>query len=125
MKELTRRFEVITTYDNTKSMLRLRIQPLHRYSDSEDGLIDGAIFALSRGTNPEALLLFECRIAQEGKLACHDTLVRFTAATEGKLDGKPVWKPQSPPLPYPARHDPLTRRAQASPHKAAGSGSVP
>ena len=41
--------------------LRLMTTPLHRYTDSEPELLDGAIFAFAYGTNPELLAVMEAR----------------------------------------------------------------
>ena len=41
--------------------LRLLVAPLIRYSDANDKIRDGAVFALALGTNPEALLFIEAR----------------------------------------------------------------
>jgi hypothetical protein len=78
MKEIAGRYE-ITTFERTlKSQLRLMVQPLYRYADEERGLIDGAIFSYAAGTNPEALLLVECRKADEAS-SWHAAFARFGA----------------------------------------------
>lgn len=41
--------------------LRLLSQPIFRYSDSEKGIMDGALFVFARNTNPEMLLALEAR----------------------------------------------------------------
>jgi hypothetical protein len=61
MKEIAARYEITTFENMAKSQLRLLVQPLCRYADEQRGLIDGAIFSYAAGTNPEALLLVECR----------------------------------------------------------------
>lgn len=50
----------ITIKQITKE-LRLMPQPLIRYEATEEGLIDGSIFALSTGTDPEILVMIEAR----------------------------------------------------------------
>jgi hypothetical protein len=60
MKELARRFVAREVLENGQRFeLRLLIQPVHRYAHPESGLIDGAIFILARGTDPEVALLIE------------------------------------------------------------------
>ena len=54
------------------------VQPLYRYADEERGLIDGAIFSFAAGTNPEALLLVECRKTGDAP-AWHAAFARFGA----------------------------------------------
>ena len=78
MKEIARRYE-ITSFERTdKSQLRLMVQPLYHYADEQRGLIDGAIFSYAAGTNPEALLLVECRMADDAP-AWHAAFARFGA----------------------------------------------
>jgi hypothetical protein len=61
MKEISRRFEAHEFWDpdNSRFELRLLVQPVHRYSDESQSLIDGAIFVLAHDTNPEILVQLE------------------------------------------------------------------
>lgn len=63
----------------SESKLRLLPQPLLRYGDEETDVRDGAIFAYvsTVGTDPELLLLFECRRSGQ-ELAWHFAPVRFS-----------------------------------------------
>jgi|SRR5579872_4544679 len=45
--------------------LRLLTQPLYRYPAGEGEVLDGALFAIALGTDPEVLLLLEARRASE------------------------------------------------------------
>lgn len=57
--------------------LRLLPQPIARYSAPEQGVVDGAIFALVwKGTDPEVLLMLEDRKA-DGRAEWQFALVRF------------------------------------------------
>jgi hypothetical protein len=38
----------------------LRTQPIDRYENRDEGIVDGAAFVFAYGTNPELLLLLEC-----------------------------------------------------------------
>ena len=78
MKEIAERHEITTFEGKGKSELRLMVQPLYRYSDEERGLIDGTIFSYAAGTNPETLLLVECRKTGEAP-AWHAAFARFGA----------------------------------------------
>jgi len=78
MKEIAQRHEITSIEKTNKSQLRLMIQPLLRYADEESGLIDGAIFSYAAGTNPETLLLVECRKAGESP-AWQAAFARFGA----------------------------------------------
>jgi hypothetical protein len=77
MRGIARDFTgTMTTFDQTTHALRLLTQPIARYAadnDSADGnvadkrgLVDGAIFAFARATDPDVLLLLEARA--EGEL---------------------------------------------------------
>src|SRR5262245_3548318 len=60
MRELLDRLEAYEVDRLGKRFeLRLMAKPLHRYSDPEHELQDGAIFAFSYGTNPELLAIVE------------------------------------------------------------------
>ena len=92
MKGIAGRYEVTTSGGTLKSQLRLMVQPLFRYADEERGLIDGAIFSFASGTNPEALLIVECRKAGNA-VAWHAAFVRFGAsACQARLGEAVVWE---------------------------------
>lgn len=63
MRALARRFSghVVGTPTEKGGRIELRLlsQPVYRYGSSEAGVLDGAIFVLAKGTNPEAMLLVE------------------------------------------------------------------
>jgi len=60
MKAISRDFSATEVYfDNTRTELRLLTQPLLRYSDEKQDIIDGALFAFANGTNPEILIVIE------------------------------------------------------------------
>jgi hypothetical protein len=67
MREAARRFKAHESLDPARDdpadrfELRLLPQPVHRYADPASGLIDGAIFLLSYGLNPEIAVLIEAR----------------------------------------------------------------
>ncbi|MDB5350354.1 MAG: hypothetical protein JWN86_1601 [Planctomycetota bacterium] len=73
MRELARRFKAFELWEPSGTArperyeLRLLPQPVYRYSDPANGLIDGAIFFMVYGQNPEIALVIEAR--QEGKAA--------------------------------------------------------
>jgi hypothetical protein len=51
----------LTLDSNGVTELRLMPQPLIRYQSDEDGIIDGALFSLAVGTDPEILFAVEAR----------------------------------------------------------------
>jgi hypothetical protein len=105
MKELRGRF---TAYENAtvngRIELRPLVTPLLRYSDAKLDVLDGAIFALASGTNPEVLLVLEAH-QLKGKSEWRYALVHMTGeAATVELDGKEVWqrKGDNPPAVRPS-----------------------
>lgn len=67
MRALSKRFAARETWQGDTSELRLLPTPVWRYRAEADGLVDGALFALSHGgTNPELVLLLEAVTAKTG-----------------------------------------------------------
>jgi hypothetical protein len=92
MKEIAGRYEITSFERTAKSQLRLMVQPLYRYADEQRGLIDGAIFCYAAGTNPEALLLVECRKAADAS-AWHAAFTRFGAnGCQARTEEAVVWE---------------------------------
>jgi hypothetical protein len=100
MKQIAERYEVAALEKTQRSVsggglrsgLRLMVQPLHRYADEEQGLVDGAIFSFAAGTNPEVLLLVECRKAADAP-AWHVAFARFGASALQARQGETiVWE---------------------------------
>lgn len=73
--------------------LRRMSTPLYRYTDSESGVTDGAIFAFANGTNPEVLLVLEAHTVNGGEPEWKYGLVQMTGgAVNVELDGTEVWQ---------------------------------
>ena len=92
MKDISRRFEAHEFWDpnNSRFEMRLLVQPVHRYHDEPAKLIDGAIFVLAHGTNPEVLVQLEAHAAEPPRWKY--SLVRLgSAEMHVLLDGKEVW----------------------------------
>jgi hypothetical protein len=68
LKLLAQRFTGHEFWDpnNTRYDLRRLDRPLHAYRDEAAGLLDGALFALTNGTNPEIMLFVEARADPKG-----------------------------------------------------------
>jgi hypothetical protein len=91
MKDIAERYEVRSFEGSVTSQLRLMVQPIVRYSDAANGLVDGSIFSYAAGTNPEALLLVECRDSA-GAQTWQAAFARFGAAKcEAKEGVTPIW----------------------------------
>ena len=94
MKELAREFTASETFSATHTdQLRLLIQPLHRYSDPDKDVLDGALLAFVAGTNPEVLLLLEARRNTSGAATWQFAFARMGAAScRARLQDKVVWE---------------------------------
>jgi hypothetical protein len=79
MKELCRRF---TAHEQASKEgrieLRLLTSPLHRYSATDQDVVDGAIFGFCSGTNPEVLLVLEAQRPRDAAAAWHYALVQWS-----------------------------------------------
>jgi hypothetical protein len=92
LRALPRKFDVSEIRRGERFPLRLIVQPIHTYAAPDEGLTDGALFAVSNGTNPEVLIQVEARLA-DGKRRWHVAFARLTAAEATvKLGDKELWK---------------------------------
>ncbi|HLJ10043.1 MAG TPA: hypothetical protein VKU82_02580 [Planctomycetaceae bacterium] len=88
MRQLARRFAAHEDRQGDKVECRLLPQPIDRYDDAEQGIVDGAIFVFANGTNPEIGLLLEC-----GKSDWSYGVLRLSSAALAlDLDGKSVYQ---------------------------------
>lgn len=81
--------------DNTKYKLRLLKRPLHTYRDEESGVLDGGLFTLTNGTNPEIVFFVEARVDPKNpsKRVWQYTVGRLAhAELHLEYDGKEVFK---------------------------------
>ena len=60
MRKLVARFGAKETYNGDTAECRLLTQPIDRYQSEKEKIVDGAIFALAIGTNPEIGVVLEC-----------------------------------------------------------------
>jgi hypothetical protein len=85
-------------YEETERDTRLLAQPVYRYNDCQEPVIDGALFAFVQGTDPETFLLIEAR-RTDGKPAWHYGLARMNhVAMRVSYRGKQIWA--APLLPF-------------------------
>lgn len=94
MRRLVRSFDAHEFWDpdNTRYELRMLGQPLHRYSDPDSGILDGAVFAFANGTNPEILLLLE--IDSNTRRWRYAPVRMGHAGMHVEFDGEEVWRDQ-------------------------------
>jgi hypothetical protein len=81
--------------DNTRYELRRLTQPLCRYRDEATGILDGALFALANGTNPEIMVFVEARVdpKNSSKTAWQYAVGRLAhAELHLEYDGKEVFR---------------------------------
>lgn len=101
MKQLLRRFAASeSAVIEGRIELRLMNNALHRYSDPDNRIIDGGVFAFTNGTNPEVFILLEAHQADEGPDVWNYAVGRMTGgAVAVSLDGQEVWtcEPADPP----------------------------
>lgn len=94
MKDISQQFSAQGHYGKGAENYELRLldRPLHRYSNPEQRLVDGAIFAFVAGTNPEVILLVECRPSEEKRLTWFYGFTRLSAgALEARRGKTIVW----------------------------------
>jgi hypothetical protein len=60
MRKLAHRFRVTEKLGDSTIECRLMPAPIARYNAERDGIVDGAVFVFSNGTNPEAGIILEC-----------------------------------------------------------------
>jgi len=93
MRQISREFMVQMEAVNGTWELRLLPQPLLRYGDEKSDVIDGALLAhvWTTGTDPEFILLLECRKTDKGNV-WHFAPVQFTnRALRLAYGGREVW----------------------------------
>jgi hypothetical protein len=94
MKEIAKGFSATGHYGKGEENLELRLldRHLHRYANPEGGLIDGAIFAFVAGTNPEVILLLECRQVDSKRRGWFFAFARLSAGElEARRGNTLVW----------------------------------
>jgi hypothetical protein len=93
MRSLARRFSAACTIKEETTQLRLLPQPLYRYADDEQGLFDGALFALVVSNDPEMFLTLEAtRDKDSDKHQWHYSLARMSSLKQAvQLDEREVW----------------------------------
>ena len=93
LRQLSRRFSG-TLIDRNSGQVNLRLvpAPLIVYTPQNHNCKVGAIFSLAYGTDPEILLLLECRENGAGKLTWQYAFARYHYfAVKGQLDNKEVY----------------------------------
>jgi hypothetical protein len=91
MNKLASRFDAHQFWEG-RFQLRLLPHSIHRYEDTDAGIIDGAVYALVHGTNPEVILLIEAHVTDDGPVCW---MVGFGSLAGARcvvrLDGAEFW----------------------------------
>jgi hypothetical protein len=86
MRRLAQRFAAKERINNVSIECRLLTQPIDRYQSAAEKIVDGAIFAYAKGTNPELGVVFE----SDGERWRYG-IIRLTGAESSvALDGRQV-----------------------------------
>lgn len=92
LRSLARKFEATQSFEGQTYALRLLPTPLHRYSSESSGVMDGALFSLAHGTNPEVLVQVEARSGADRPSHWVASIARLSGASlEIKLSGVTQW----------------------------------
>ncbi len=109
MKAISRKFALREDAGRVKGKLELRLlpSPIHRYSDANSGLRDGAIFAFAYGTNPGGIPGRRVRDPPAGatpRPGITDSPESREVPSPRELDGREVWSVEeaNPPHSGPA-----------------------
>jgi len=96
LKALAQKFSGHQFWDpnNSRYELRRLERPLHTYRDEDGGVLDGSLYTLANGTNPEIMLFVEARVSptDKTKVAWQYTVGRLAhAELHLEYDGKEVY----------------------------------
>ena len=92
MRELIKRFAATEHAYGPATILRLMPHPIVRYADPASGQVDGTIFVLANGTNPEVMVLIEAQGRSIEKATWRFAVAPVTVAPfEVTLDRREVW----------------------------------
>jgi hypothetical protein len=110
LRNIARDFSAdVTIWSGTNHQLRLMTQPLLRYGNGSGELLDGAIFAYARATDPDVLLVLEVKAAAGKEPRWEYALARMHS---GKLKVRyrddEVWSAAALAPPYYQRTGPYT-----------------
>jgi hypothetical protein len=93
MRTLARRFSAACTFKEDTTQLRVLPQPLYRYADEKQGLLDGALFALVVSNDPEMFLTLEAIRERDSDIhQWHFSLARMSSLKHTvHLDEEEIW----------------------------------
>jgi len=123
MKTIAGRFSAAVDQDEkfaAPEQLRLLTTPIYRYAAADQGILDGALFAFTQGTNPEVLMLVEAYGSDPAKSIWRYGFARMSCFhLRVYRDDRIVWKKDREPVPTPDRTSPYFFRDRAQPDRSA------
>jgi hypothetical protein len=134
MKIIAERFTAVVdtggTFENPEQ-LRLLSTPVYRYAAPAQGIVDGALFAFTQGTNPEILMQIEADASAPSAKAWRYGFARMSCFFLRVHEGSQLaWSVDREPVPTPDRGSPYYFRLHAQidrsaeleipPHRAKG-----
>jgi hypothetical protein len=109
MQSLARCFTAdLTDYKNVTRPLRVLARPLYRYNETPSDLLDGAMFALGSGTDPEIILLIEARRTETGFQWQYAPARLSVMRLQVKYEKRLVWNVDKAAYPYAQPREPYT-----------------
>jgi hypothetical protein len=125
MHDLAAKFHVAVESDKNRYELRLLSQPLYRYQSAKADILDGSLFALAEGTDPELILALESPVEKPGwkfavarltrwavEIRYQDKKVGQFEALTGDVDGSDVYHIWDAGAIEPASKPQATRRGR-------------
>jgi hypothetical protein len=93
MRTFARRFSATCYYKEDATQLRVLPQPLYRFDDKQENILDGALFAMVVSNDPEMFLLLEAAADNASdKPQWRYSLARMSSLRHTvRLDGTEVW----------------------------------
>lgn len=93
MRALTREFKVEDNFQRESWQgLRLLPKPFARYGKADSGVLDGALFCYVLTTDPEAYLMLEARVGDQGPEWVYAFAPSTSYPLRASCKGKPVWE---------------------------------
>ena len=93
MRTITEEYQAIDDFEDKQSRWELRLlsKPVYRYAATDQGIVDGALWAFAHGTDPEVFVLLEARETAKGTEWQIGMAPMTAYAVEVSRKDKPVW----------------------------------
>lgn len=93
MRDLAKQFSahLRVSAESQLESLRMLPRPIYHYEPRPEGVIDGAMYAYSQGTDPEVLLLLEAREEADNRTWSYAFAPATSKYAVGRYAGEQVW----------------------------------